>query len=120
MTDKATLLDLARHVEGLDGPCRRADAEIYAATNNLVGTICKSGRVAVVGYLHVAPKFTGSLGASASLMPEGCVISLTVFDDHCIAVADDPRKKIYVTTNAKTEPNARAAAALRAIAEGMD
>ena len=112
MSRREKLLALAARVEALEGPCREADADIAAAVQRpspewIVRTI--------------APTATASLDAAASLMPEGwyaysvCDFTPLGATWRVTLARDDTR----ADAPGHTEPLARTAAALRAIAEDI-
>jgi len=62
MTNKETLLELADRVEALDGPCREMDLEIARTVIN----------PQIVNGSTAHERYTTSLDASMTLVPEGC------------------------------------------------
>jgi len=113
MTDKQTLLDLADKVEGLDGPCRETDAEVWGAV----------GWNKLFSNTNPPPSFfTSSIDAAVSLVPDGfftkyisqhqdktdgTIAFVANVYDGLITIQSENRGM------AKTEPLARTAAALR-------
>jgi hypothetical protein len=139
MTDSATLLALVDRVEALEGPCRETDAEIYQAQNphmkqipnDAVGRFFDpnktSARTAERFFLSggatgVAPRFTASLDAAMTLVPEGWSPSIGQNVHHLNWAAfvqtlcTEGEPIIMGAGNATTPALALTAAALRALA----
>ena len=112
MSRREKLLALAARVQALEGPCREADADIAA-------TVHRTTPEWIVR--TIAPRYTGSLDAAASLRPVGwiaySVCDFTPFGEpwRVSMARDDTRADAH----GHTEPLARTAAALRAIAEDI-
>lgn len=138
------LLELADRVEGLSGPDREIDAEIYAAVSvgkwGCYSARLSSKRGAVVRYYEngrhgvaTAPAYTRSIDDAKSLVPEGSLFTArTLWDrDKVVGFAsvsryetagpDDALRRYWMDEhqgNAATPALALCAASLRAIAGG--
>jgi hypothetical protein len=76
VADREKLIELAERGAELAGPDRTVDAEIYVAVHGLV----KTGALRSDGSVRTAvPRYTASLDAAITLVPEGCQWS---FDSH--------------------------------------
>lgn len=127
MTDRATLAALVARVEAAMG----ADRELDAAIARIIGWRTPAGFYTGEGEplgfdpcnnVAELPRYTASLDAAASLVLEGWRVRSLAYwpglrEWHTtLETMDDKR----ASGTAKTEPLARAAAALRAMMETMD
>jgi hypothetical protein len=116
-------MSLAERVERANGPDRELDALIapfqrfrVVEEGHPLGRCCYD----TGGQLVVLPRYTASIDAAATLVPEGWVIALTVFSDSAtVMLIDDrinPVRLPDVEGNAATPAAALTAAALRSLA----
>lgn len=108
MTDKQTLLDLAKWCEEAGEPSRDLDCDIYAALDN---------RPAEFSDLHEAPDYTASLDAAMTLVPEGLFWTVDNSPSaHIISLGPQGEKQLRAVSDAETPALALTATALRALA----
>ncbi|MDH7638921.1 hypothetical protein [Sphingomonas oryzagri] len=99
-----TLLQLAERVEGLAGPNRNVDALIaplqglrVVDEGHPIGRMCYDD----IGAAQLMPRYTASLDAAMSLVPEGQGVQV---DRYWIASVDGPVWHAHVTSPT-TKPN---------------
>jgi hypothetical protein len=134
MIDPAVLLALAERCE-TEEPSRKLDAEIAVACrigsdkvdkdhwsyrNFPVWIVRDDGQIEA-GLRWKSPRFTTSLDAAVTLVPVGWLVDVTQTAPERWIVAllrsDDTDESGIAEATAKTEPMARVAAALRALAQ---
>lgn len=132
--NKAEILGLAARIEALEGPDREVDEAVQCAIHGATAEMQHHGRNAYhkngqwISIGEVKP-YTSSIDAATSLFPADCFYrsghdgagpDVTMF--FCDAIASDahglPLRGVRAV--ALTEPCARTAAALRAIASTME
>lgn len=120
--------ELAKRVEALTGPCRETDAEIYQAVNPHVKPVAgqigrffdpaKTTALAAArfvisnGATGYVPRYTASLDAAMTLVPEGAALSCSFYGvNNAVKLTAPGREGIGL---ALTPALALTAAALRA------
>lgn len=120
MSDAQVLRELADEVEGLDGQSRDVDAKIGTALSIKIKPEYMWGQ---------SPRCTGSIDAAAKLMPAGWSATVVVNATWSGVTAYPPEPADHdpvehrtddVEGQAATEPLARTACALRALAADLE
>ena len=130
MTDKATILALAERVEKAEGADRELECDVFAALNpdlkpvrNAKGTFYDPGMISelaaskyITKGVHIVQRYTHSLDAAMTLVPEGWVVGEMSWWPHSKSATChmDNMHKLKACSGAVSLPLALTAASLRA------